>query len=95
MLVNRRVFNVRRGRMDEVLALLKADRERTGVDYRIYAADIGTLDQVAIEVNFENMQDYEKGWADWGSTPEAAAFMEKWLELTKTGGKNEIWTLVE
>ena len=37
----------------------------------------------------------KKEWADWEATPEADAFMEKWVEITETGGTNEIWTLVE
>ena len=95
MIVQRLTVNVKKGCMDDVLALLKADRKRTGIDYRIYAINIGTYDQISLEIESENLADYEKGWAEWGSTPEAAAFMEKWLELTKTGGTNEIWTLVE
>jgi len=81
--------------MDEILALLKADKERTGTDFRLYVPNVGRFDRIAMEIEFESLEAYEKGWADWGSTPEAAAFMEKFNELTETGGANEIWALVD
>ena len=95
MLVNRRTFVVKRGCMEELVALLVADREQTGIAYRLYTPDIGPFDVIAIEVEFENLEAYEKGWAEWFARPENAAFMEKWYALTESGGNNEIWTLVE
>jgi len=81
--------------MEEVVALLVADRERTGNTFRLYTSDIGPFDVVAIEIEFESLEEYEKGWAEWRARPEVAAFMEKWYDLTESGGNNEIWTLVE
>ena len=95
MLINRRTFIVKRGSLDETLALLKASKQRDGVDYRLYVSNIGPFDRIAMEFEFENLEAYEKGWAEWESTPEAAVFMEKWNELTETGGANEIWKLVD
>ena len=95
MIVNRRTINVKQIHMDDVLELLKADRERTGINFRIYAPSIAPFDVIAMEIEFENLLDYEKGWEEWGSTPEAAAFMEKWFTFTERGGTNEIWELVE
>ncbi len=40
MIVNRRTFNVKRGCMDELVALLVAERERPDSDYRIYRPSI-------------------------------------------------------
>ena len=95
MIVNRRTFVVKRGCMEEAVALLVADRERIGGKHRIYVSNIGPFDTIAIELEGENLEEYEKGWAEWGATPEAATFLEKWHDLTESGGTNEIWTLVE
>lgn len=94
MLVQRMTVNVEKGRMEDILALLKENRKRSGFDYRLYEIDIGTFDQIALEFEFEDMATREKSWAEWSARPETTAFMEKWLEWTK-GGTNEIWQLVE
>ena len=94
MIVQRMTISIKPGRMDEVLTLLKEDRKRSGFQSRLYQIDIGTFGQIAIELEFEDMAAREKFWTEWGAVPERPAFMEKWLEYTKSGG-TEIWTLVE
>ena len=94
MFVQRMTITVKPGHMEKILGLLKENREKTGVDSRLYQIDIGTYNQIAIELEFETMADYEKGWAEWNARPDTPAFMEKWLEWTK-GGTNEIWQLVK
>jgi subtilisin-like proprotein convertase family protein len=81
--------------MQEVVALVKAERERQNGTWRIYVSDIGPHDTIAFEFELENLEEYERGWSEWRATPEAAAFMEKWNDLVKPGGATEIWTLVE
>ncbi len=95
MLVNRRTFAVKRGCMEEAVALFVADRERIGGTHRIYVSVIGAFDVIAIEIEVENMEAYEKGWAEWSATPEAAALQKKLNDLTERGGSNEIWMLAE
>ncbi len=97
MLVNRRTFIAKRGRMEEVVALVKAEIERVSHPHarRLYIPSIGPLDVIAHEVEFESLEEYERFWAEWFASPEGAAFNEKWSDLTETGGTNEIWTLVE
>ena len=82
-------------KQEEAIALVIAERERTGTTLRIYGPSIGPFDVIAFEWEFENLEEYERLWAEWAATPEAAAFMEKWNEVTKPGGAHEIWTLVE
>lgn len=93
MLVNRRAFQVKKGCMQEVVDMLVENRDPND-PYRIYVPKIGHFDVVAFEIEVENLEAYEKGWAEWEARPETAAFMEKWNELTEIGGINEIWTLV-
>ncbi len=79
--------------MEKMVTLLVANREQIGAPYRIYVPSIDTFDKVSIEVEFESLEEYEKGWAEWFARPETAAFVEKWSDLTESGGHNEIWTL--
>ena len=95
MIVNRRTFVVKRGRMQDVVELLREG----GPDFphphprRFYTPRIAPFDVLAIEIEFENLKDYEEYWTKWGTRPETAEFMDKWFELTQNGGTNEIWTV--
>ena len=95
MIVNRRTFVVKRGCMDAIVALSIAQREQIGRPYRIYVPEMGPFDALAFEFEFENLQEYERVWAEWFGAPDAAEFMAKWYDLTEPGGTNEIWTLAE
>lgn len=93
MIVNRRAFNVKKGCMEELVALLVAERERLDSDYRIYAPGISPFDVVVLELEFESLEEYETAWAEWSASPESDEFMEKFNGLTLPGGTNEVWTL--
>lgn len=101
MIVNRQSIHVRPGRMQDAVKLaakeIAAERERSGYTgrARICTSSIGQFDQMAIEWEYENLAEYEMFWADWSARPTTPEFMKKWLELTKGGGTNEIWDLVE
>lgn len=99
MIVNRRTFIVKRGCLEDARALAMSLREfeqiRKLSAYRLYLPNIGAFDQIAMEAEFESLEEYEAWWNEWASSPEAAAFFEKWFDLTETGGVNEIWTLSE
>lgn len=96
MLVNRRTFMVKTGRVEEAAKLLKAGEKyhKHVPTNRIYISDIGTYNQVVLELEFENMTEYERFWAEWEASPDLEAFMKKWHKVTK-GGISEIWQLVE
>jgi hypothetical protein len=87
--------------MEEAVALVleevAAESERGGMSgpVRVYTSSIGTFDQMAVEWEYEDLAEYEKRWAEWGARPTTTAFIQKWLELTKGGGSNEIWDLAE
>ena len=101
MIVNRRTFTVKPGRMQEavesVVKETAAEKERGGYSgtVRIYTSSIGQFDQLAVEWEYESLAEYEKAWAEWGARPTTAEFMEKWIELVKAGGINEIWDLAD
>jgi hypothetical protein len=97
MIVNRRTFAMKRGCMEEVVALVKADWERNSWPHarRLYTPNIAPFGVMVVELEFENLAEYEKSWAEWFASPEGVAFMEKWVTLTRSSGTNEIWNLVE
>lgn len=95
MIVNRRTFVVKRGRFEEAVALFMAERERKGITGRIYVPETGSFDTIVMEQEYESLEEYEKDLSEYFASPEAAQFLEKWYDLTETGGTNEIWRLVE
>jgi LPS sulfotransferase NodH len=97
MIVNRRTFIVKRGRLEEVVALIMAETKRVGQTpvVRLYLPEIAAFDQIAMEWEFENLAEYQRFWEEWFASPQGVAFLEKWNDLTETGGANEIWTLAE
>jgi hypothetical protein len=101
MIVNRRTFYVKQGRMQELIELIKAEgqaeKERGGYlgSLRIYTPNIAPFGVVVVDWQYESLAEHEKGWAEWAARPTTAAFMQKWMELTEPTGLNEIWDLEE
>jgi len=95
MIVNRRTFVVKRGHMDDIVALIQVEIKRTNSVPRLYVAETGAFDTIAMEWELENMAEYEKQWAEYFASPDTNKFMEKWYEFTEIGGTNEIWNLVK
>ncbi|MCK4782615.1 MAG: hypothetical protein KAV87_02610 [Desulfobacteraceae bacterium] len=95
MIVNRRTFVVKRGRFEEAVALFMAEIERTNTVSRVYVPETGLFDTIAMEQEYESLEEYEKDLSEYFASPEAAQFLEKWYDLTETGGTNEIWRLAE
>ena len=62
MLVNRRTWVVKRGRMREALELFKVEGKRidSHTPMRLYAPNIGSFDLLALELEFESLEAYEK-----------------------------------
>jgi hypothetical protein len=97
MLVNRRTWVVKRGRMQEALELFKAEGKRINspITNRLYAPSIGAFDLLALESEYESLEAFEKDFAGYYASPEGTAFQEKLYELTEVGGGDEFWVLVE
>jgi hypothetical protein len=97
MVMNRRTFIVKRGRMQEAATLLKAEVQRSTIAHRtrIYVPEFAPFDVICAEGDFDSLAEYEQYWTQYFAQPETAAFLERWFELTETGGTNELWELVE
>ena len=91
-IVNRRTFVAKRGHIDEAVKLLKGE-EGGDIVSRVYRCHYGTIDAVALEVEFESVAAMEQGWADWYASPLGEQVMKRWLEITEPGGSNEVWIL--
>ena len=96
MLVNRRTFLVKRGHIDEAVELLKtgADHLEAVPTFRVYGGYISPFDTVVLELEFENLTEYERFWTEWADAPESEVVLEKWLQITESGGTNEVWQLL-
>ena len=96
MIVYRTTFKIKPGRMDEAVALCKAEEELYPAPHaiRTYTDNLAPNDTLAIEFEFENLAEMETFWAGWGAE-RGAAFFEKINELRRSGGINEIWNLHE
>lgn len=90
--VNRRTFIAKRGHLDEVVAMLKGEGGDDPAS-RVYRSHYGPFDAVALEVEFESVAAMEQGWAEWYASPGGEQFMQRWLEITESGGSNEVWIL--
>jgi hypothetical protein len=97
MLVQRLTFQVKPGNQEKAVELMKESRAILDDPHgsRIYTSYIGPFDVVVYELEVENLTELDAYWAAWWSSPETAAFMEKWNALVVSGGGSEIWTLVE
>jgi hypothetical protein len=94
MIVNRRTFVAKRGRLHEAVELLKQEADKLGMgdSSRMYVPEIAPFDLLAIEMEFEDWEGYHAFWAEWSP---GDAFWTQWYALTENGGTNEVWRVVE
>ena len=95
MIVDRITWKVKRGCMQEAVALCKSFAESAGPTTRIYTANVGPHDTLVADHEFESLAERESFLKEWSARPDTPAFMEKWRALTERGGTHEIWNLVE
>jgi hypothetical protein len=98
MLVVRQTFNVKLGHKDEMAAAIKESTEQFSSykhDFRIYTPQTGSLDVVAVEWEYESLEEYNRLWTEWRALPEAAAFLERMYDLGEVGNTREFWWRAE
>ena len=94
-IVNRRTFTAEHGKLDEALALMQTMGQGTPHPYRLYQSQYGTLDTLALEIEFVNLAEMETFWSAADTAPGTDELMPRWYALTKSGGTNEIWILTD
>jgi hypothetical protein len=92
-IVNRRTFVAGRGKTQEVLDLLREGAEGSTLRYRLYSSYFGKFDEIAMEVEFENLAHMEQAWAETNARLDAIDFWPRWVAATEAGGVNEVWVL--
>ena len=95
MIVQRMTHKVKRGCMQELLALGNCFIESTGSTVRRYTPRVGRHDTLVGDHEFESLAEMERFWAERSARPDTPALMEKLFALTERGGTTEIWDLVE
>jgi len=58
--------------MDELVALVQAEMKRTNTTPRLYIAETGAFDTIAMEWELESLAEYEKSWSEYFASPEYA-----------------------
>ena len=86
MILDRKTFKIKKGRMEEAVALTKTEIERINRTdtVRVSRSATGRGDVLATEWEFENVTEHAEFWAEYFHTPEAAVFLKKWNKLNKS-----------
>jgi hypothetical protein len=105
MLVNRVTWIAKRGHKNELAEWFRhptvwewkgIPEELRARAMRLYTPKTGAFDTVVLEIEFDNLEHYEKWWeaiGNYNATPERSAQMQRFLEITETGGTHELWNL--
>ncbi len=77
MIIDRRVFYIKAGHLEEAVQLGLAESKRIGHPHvRFYTARTGRFDTLALEHDFESLAAYEIFWNAWSASPEGQAILE-------------------
>lgn len=94
MIVNRRTFIAKAGLPEKAVEILKSGLVFVPFQqkYRIYISDIAPFSQVALEIEFKDLAEYDLFWT---GTMEKTTddWWQLWFSVTENGGQNEIWKL--
>jgi hypothetical protein len=97
MLAYRTTWMVKQGRMQEALDLISAETQRAkseGAVVRIYTPSIGP-NVLVFEMVSETAEAHDAFWTEYNKDPKAAAFWEKWGEVTERSLGSDRWKLAE
>ena len=95
MIVERMTVKVKKGCMQEAVALCKSFDESAGITCRTYTSRIGPDDTLVRDHEFESLAEMERFWKEWSAKPDSVGLREKGRAVTERGGTTEIWDLVD
>ena len=95
MIVSRYTINVRRGRMEEAVALFKElDALYPDITSRVYVGGLGVPDDTIVhELEHESLAAREQWEADWTARPEFESMYTRYRELTEGHNLQQIYEL--
>ncbi len=90
VIVERVVFQAKYGKGDELVRLFKqmskeAPASATGQNFRVLTDRSGAFFTVVIEMEWENLAEWEKGFAQMFSTPQSQDLMARSTPLIESG----------
>jgi hypothetical protein len=97
MLAYRTTWLVKERRMQEALEVLSAEIERVrtgGHVVRVYTPSISP-NVLVFEMDSETEEAHDTFWAEYNQDPQAAAFWQKWHEVTERSLGSDRWKLAE
>ena len=94
MIVHRSMTNVKRGRMEEIVTLIKAEDELYPPPHerRICWPQFGPWQVLVLEWEFEDMAEQQAWWAGWTPSP---SFWDQFNDCSAGGGTIEIWNIAD
>ena len=95
MIVERFTIPIKPGKMDEALSMLKDDQifgffvKRR----RILSPYISPRDVLVVDLDFEDMAEHDRVWAEISAKEAWNEWQAKWDEIRAGQSSNHIWTL--
>ena len=95
MIVMRYSFQIKPGKYQEALELVKNGRDNvwSSTPSRIYTSNIGPLNTIVIETEYKDNTEREKVTGAIAATEAWGSFMVSWSKVISGEGKVELWTL--
>jgi hypothetical protein len=96
MIIERFTYQVKPYRLQEAIALVQEERNHSPrkEHIRIYHTMFGTMDQLVLEFEFDDLAQHAEHWDQWFGSERAAPFGEKWRDLIESGAQREIFRVV-
>ena len=95
MIVERFIRQIKHGKLNEALELAKEGRKNIWPEFscRIFTSNIGTMNTIVTENEFEDMAEREKLYQQVVAKEEWGPWIDRWSELLTGNGANEVWDL--
>jgi hypothetical protein len=95
MIVMQYTFQIKQGKFYEALELAKDGRKNIwpNITSRIYSSNIGPMNTIIIENEFNDLAEQRKQAERVGAKEEWDPWVEKWFKLVTGPSKNVVWNL--
>ena len=96
MIVQRLTMRAKPGHFDELLELMKAERDKVEPGrVRILIPGQGRFDTLIYEITHKDQAESDRVWEEWRALPDTPKFFEKWDQLRDGTGGTERFDVVE